>query len=240
MTKYSKIKKSTFAIIALSLILVAILSFGGTYAYFSASADAKGTVNIGTLKVSFDGGTSLSLENKIVVPNQDILQGQTFKLKFDETNIKFYLRIRVDAQIKDEEISPGTGEPAVSECIDLTGFGDKFRVSTGHTYYYVGDVSEPGQDPDPKAKPIDLTNGGTTDFESLTIGITLNKDVGKGGSTAYMGKTITITITVEVLQADYLESTSAATDGISISELNGDPTRGQQGKWDEYAAKAKE
>ena len=36
MTKYKKLTRSTFAIVALCLALVGILAFGGTYAYFSA------------------------------------------------------------------------------------------------------------------------------------------------------------------------------------------------------------
>lgn len=69
MTKYSKITKSTFAIIALSLILVAVLAFGGTYAYFSATTEGK-TGAVTTATLTLDGDFTVATAEQTFVPNQ--------------------------------------------------------------------------------------------------------------------------------------------------------------------------
>jgi predicted ribosomally synthesized peptide with SipW-like signal peptide len=72
MTKINKLGKSTFVIAILSFVLVAVLAFGGTYAYFSATAEAGGTnVTLGTITLT---DTTTKAEGETLVTAGTILR----------------------------------------------------------------------------------------------------------------------------------------------------------------------
>ena len=114
MTKINKLGKSTFVIAILSFILVAVLAFGGTYAYFSASSNvAKADITLGHLRISTDAAfssTSLNSDAMIVVPNQTILDsasdaatGNTSSGKMTvsvDSNINYFIRAHFDYEVK--------------------------------------------------------------------------------------------------------------------------------------------
>ena len=51
--KSKKMTKSTFAIIIMAIAMVAMLAFGGTYAYFTATAqDKTGSIKTSHVKLS--------------------------------------------------------------------------------------------------------------------------------------------------------------------------------------------
>ena len=63
----AKVKKSTFAIIILSILLIAMLTFGVTYAYFTAPGPSAVGGEIRTATVKLGGTVSVSyVENNIV------------------------------------------------------------------------------------------------------------------------------------------------------------------------------
>ena len=69
-----KMTKSTFAIIIMAVVMVALLAFGGTYAYFTASAkDITGTVTFGEVKLNAAGSTFTAQSN--VVPGTKFASG---------------------------------------------------------------------------------------------------------------------------------------------------------------------
>lgn len=212
MTKYKKLTRSSFVIVALCLALVGILAFGGTYAYFSANASASGNVSMGTLKVKLNNGaTTLSLTDSEVVPNQQVFDGSTVTLSYDTTDINFYVRIKFSASVEGE-ITPGAGEPTVEKALSVTGFSG--WVKSGD-YYYLGTAETAT-----KAT-------GTTAPTTVPATVAVAKEVGANGSTAYMAATIKIEISVETIQADYLAiSTNAGS--MSVETL--------AGVWDGYVA----
>lgn len=216
MTKYKKLTRSSFVIVALCLALVGILAFGGTYAYFSANASASGNVTMGTLAVKLnDGSTTLTLTEEKVVPNQQVFDGSSVTLAYDTTNINFYLRVKFSASIEGS-ITPGEGEPAVNEALSVAGFTSGW-VKNGD-YYYLGTAET--------AKKATASDAPT----SVPATVAIAKEVGANGSKAYMGATVKIEITVEAIQADYLaSSTTAGT--MSVETL--------AGAWDTYVATAK-
>lgn len=219
MTKYKKLTKSAFAIVALSLILVAVLAFGGTYAYFSAKDTVSGTATLGTLAVKLNvDSTSLTLETNEVVPNQEIFAGNTIAVTYPDTNINFYARVKITAVFENAaSITPGTGEPATNEVLTIGGMSG--WVKSGD-YYYLA-TSETA------ATKATATSAPATIAPTVTIA----KEVGANGSKAYMGETITVTVVMEVLQAVYLASSTEAGDALSVTAL--------AGAWDGYVQTAK-
>lgn len=85
MTKINKLGKSTFVIAILSFLLVAVLAFGGTYAYFSAqSKTATGSIDLGNLTVGEVTGDAISsnaitFDTTVAQPNQQILTNEDRK-----------------------------------------------------------------------------------------------------------------------------------------------------------------
>lgn len=59
--KSKKMTKSTFAIIIMGIVMVAMLAFGGTFAYFTATATkATGSVTTGTVKLENKTGATIT------------------------------------------------------------------------------------------------------------------------------------------------------------------------------------
>ena len=135
MTKINKLGKSTFVIAILSFILVAVLAFGGTYAYFSATAGQNAArITTGHLKMSVnddntvaDSFEALGVDEKIAQPGQVLIgsttNGTTEAATITATvdaNIKYYLRVKFDVKV-----TPGTinAEGEWEEATDKTHDG---------------------------------------------------------------------------------------------------------------------
>lgn len=206
MTKYKKLTKSTFAIIALSLVLVAVLAFGGTYAYFSANANASGSITTGTLKLTATSETlTLSATEDSLVPNQSVeVKMDNFKL---EGNTVSALRMKL-------EITgiTGTGAPDLATAKTMfeltltaaaspaiTDFG--WSAEQDDNYYYSDHV---------------LSAETAVTFGSLVkVGIKMKAAAGN----EYQGLTISYKIVVEAAQAEYHAegaSGNAMTSGAKI------------------------
>jgi predicted ribosomally synthesized peptide with SipW-like signal peptide len=115
MTKINKLGKSTFVIAILSFILVAVLSFGGTYAYFSAvSGRAAGSIKTGHLSLVATGDVVTQINNMIVAnntitqPGQRLVgdpgvgqdgNGSNLSVKVT-TNIDYYIRVKFEVVVK--------------------------------------------------------------------------------------------------------------------------------------------
>ena len=125
MSKINKFGKSSFVVAILSFLLVAVLAFGGTYAYFSASAGATEAdpFTVGTLNITLTDGEGEAYTMgafEIIQPGQYILGSETFdadqnkyvvtdqelSVKFGTTNINAYVRIKISAQLLNGEGKP--------------------------------------------------------------------------------------------------------------------------------------
>jgi predicted ribosomally synthesized peptide with SipW-like signal peptide len=105
--KIKKIGKSSFVIAILSFVLVAVLAFGGTYAYFTAKTNnVHGSVTTGHLNIDpinatgVKGtveGNALTFANPIVVPNE-VLVNSVFSTTV-KNNIDFYSRVKFSVKI---------------------------------------------------------------------------------------------------------------------------------------------
>ena len=196
MTKYSKIKKSSFAILALSLILVAVLAFGGTYAYFNDSVTADGG-SVTTATLVLTDTVAITAATDDLVPNQtiDIELGNVELSGTTLSAVRFKLSALTltggaSATLTEEQ----KGYLVLSaEASDLTG--NKGWEAGSDGYFYYKDF----------VKTLDVDG-------SLDVSIALNKLAGN----EWQGITATFSITFEAMQAEYYES-NGATPTYSLS-----------------------
>ncbi len=210
MTKINKLGKSTFVIAILSFLLVAVLAFGGTYAYFSAtSGDAiSDSVTLGHLEVALAGvsdGDILLVEEK-AVPNQPILD-KAITLDMGDTNIDAYVRLQFDIEVKltggaDVVWGTGEGKAGIEEEDFLSGDELAGWVKVGN-YYYQG----ANEEADATVVSADV---------ELDLDIRISKAVGN----YFQDAVVTITISAEAVQADFLGDAGTADSTISIEDLS--------------------
>ena len=117
-TKSKKMTKSTFAIIIMAVVMVAMLAFGGTYAYFTATASEKTTsFSTGSVKLTSSGTFTASLAD--VVPGDSLTTGAITLTSTTEGTaaylaIEFKLTATKDAQPVDLS---GTSLETVTELL---------------------------------------------------------------------------------------------------------------------------
>lgn len=252
MTKINKLGKSTFVIAILAFLLVAVLAFGGTYAYFSDAADkVSGSITMGHLEISdVTGGhltgAAIKFDTTVAQPNQVILN-DTFKAKVTG-DIKYYTRVKLTVLVETKEghkhaADVKTDDDAL-ETNDAKSCNDYFEnafdafsytINDGDkTAWDIGDdnIPELGTDNQPiattkvsskyyyKLTPQTATAEGVT--EDFKIKIQAKDLLGNWNGTAegcdyWMDATITISLTFEVLQADYLNA-GEDTEGVAGDE----------------------
>lgn len=178
MTKYKKLTRSTFAIIALSLVLVAVLAFGGTYAYFTAKKDATDSITMGTLGLS---EITLTAQTGKVVPGQDVLTVPVTFASTATTDIPMIMLAKVE--ITAEEGAIITTAATVN---------NTWEAVTGHDGYYA-------------YKGTGYKTAGTAS-ENFTVVDSVFVDRANGND--IMGKTLTVKVTVWAMQADYVSGTN--------------------------------
>ena len=97
--KSKKMTKSTFAIIIMAVIMVAMLAFGGTYAYFTATTADKSGVVAKTATVSLTNGTVLTdVMTENILPGEVVLT-DTLDLESTST-VKTYVFVTLTSQVK--------------------------------------------------------------------------------------------------------------------------------------------
>ena len=176
MTKYKKVTKSAFAIVALSLILVAVLAFGGTYAYFSAKETANGTITMGTLGLS---ELTLTVQTDKIVPGQDALKAPVTFTSSDTTDIPMIMLAKVE--ITDVDSASIDAAATVNDTWESVAGHDGFYAYKGTGYKTAGTASE-----------------------SFTLVDHVYVDRENGNS--IMGKKLTVKVTVYAMQANFVSA----------------------------------
>lgn len=158
--KSKKMSKSTFAIIIMAIAMVAMLAFGGTYAYFTANAlgFATGDVKTGIVEItSVRSGETIAASAKVVSGSYvlgDAADGEnTNNYKVDLTsksNVDTYVFATFTASVDGDElfINAGTDEePNYITLLDVTGLptggtnGSTWTLVTGQTGVYYLNVA---------------------------------------------------------------------------------------------------
>ncbi len=120
--KSKKMNKSTFAIIIMALVMVAMIAFGGTYAYFTATADAK-TETFKTAIISLNNVTSLTKADSY---DNDIVPGQYLYGSYAATDTTTGDTVSANYQVMD--LNPGTAANSDLTSVDVFVFA-KLEVS---------------------------------------------------------------------------------------------------------------
>ena len=97
--KSKKMTKSTFAIIIMAIAMVAMLAFGGTYAYFTATADQAAGDTVHTALIALQDNATVTLASD---QKANLLPGETVSLSATISNLStresyVFVKFAVDA-----------------------------------------------------------------------------------------------------------------------------------------------
>lgn len=106
-TKKKKMSKSTFAIIIMAVVMVAMLAFGGTYAYFTATATKKSTgeFTTGSIKLEANDDATFVTGLTNVVPGDKLTTGP-LTLTTTSVGTDSYIAIKVTIKATDAKGTP--------------------------------------------------------------------------------------------------------------------------------------
>lgn len=106
-TKKRKMSKSTFAIIIMAVVMVAMLAFGGTYAYFTATATKKttGEFTTGSIKLESNDDATFVSGLTDVVPGDALTTGP-LTLTTTSKGTDSYIAIKVTIEATDDKGAP--------------------------------------------------------------------------------------------------------------------------------------
>lgn len=106
-TKKKKMSKSTFAIIIMAVVMVAMLAFGGTYAYFTATATKKSTGEFTTGSIKLEANDEANFVTGLtdVVPGDALTTGP-LTLTTTSEGTDSYIAIKVTIEATDAKDAP--------------------------------------------------------------------------------------------------------------------------------------
>jgi len=223
--KSKKMSKSTFAVIMMAIVMVAMLAFGGTYAYFTAVGPSLTTGSgISTATVQLGAGTTVQWVTGNVVSGQSVIQKGNDWAGFSVTNestVPTYIFLTFEADFEERE-GLTTEEQAKVQEVTAANYA---TAGDGAWYLdYTLDIYHETNNAD--GKWVALTGTGapentyyylapakTGTAESIAVFDDI-KFFGKSASTSsaqgvLMGGTISVTMNINSIQ--------------TISETTGDP-----------------
>ena len=222
MTKAKKkMTKSTFVIIIMAVAMVAMLAFGGTFAYFTATAtDRSGSAKTGYVKLSSNDAFATIVKEKIM-PGDTILAANAMTLTVDTTDDEGnYVAVKfVITAVKSDNT---TSIPTET----LTSYGvtaDSILAADGNGWYAAGGDGNEGIYiwGSATGKPVAVTpDSGTTktltiNTEAFTLLTTVEDNWAQGedeSDNGLMGATITFTLQAVSIQVANLGSADALTE----------------------------
>ena len=195
--KSKKMSKSTFAIIIMAIAMVAMLAFGGTYAYFTSEAAgiASGTETV-MARIELDAtNDTLSAESLVdnVLPGEPIFASNAkFGIK-DSSNRASHIFIVISAKINK---ATGHTEAGVANAWDSE---DEILALTGTVASSVGTINplsgKTGVYYITTTEGTDGTVGSTFDISGIQALLDLNTY-----GNPYQQAKITLTVTVKSIQ----------------------------------------
>ncbi|MBE7076612.1 MAG: hypothetical protein E7374_01825 [Clostridiales bacterium] len=103
--KSKKMTKSTIAIIVMAIVMVAMMAFGGTYAYFTATATGGSRkFTTGTIRLGFDTPVKFELPEDAMILPGDVIVKDAIVLNTDGATAESY--IAVNFEIDMEIVNP--------------------------------------------------------------------------------------------------------------------------------------
>ena len=208
MTKAKKkMTKSTFVIIIMAVAMVAMLAFGGTFAYFTATANTKsGSTQTGVITLSTDN-TTITISKQNILPHEALLTTQDAKdITYDTADatraqVAFFT---FTVEIKKDN-TPVEGASLIITTPNTGAFENAVVMTTGE-----------GIENSDTAKTVAILIPAATesiDMTGLKVSFDANANSNNGAIPELMDATITITIEAESIQA-------VQADGTEITTLN--------------------
>ena len=208
MTKNKKkMAKSTIAIIVMAVVMVAMLAFGGTYAYFTAQATkVTGSVTTGTVLLQ---NNAVTFATDKIVPGMEILgKDQKISVKNSsdvETYIFVKLTLASDGLTLKDTAPAADGDAQLVVTLAKTGDNANFTKLDGQTgVYYI--------------KTAAVATATDIDFATSIVfqGMSNSVDTTAG---SLMGKTINVTVESKAIQAFSFTGDTAVADAFAACEF---------------------
>ncbi len=224
--KSKKMTKSTFAIIIMAIAMVAMLAFGGTYAYFTATASKKtGTITTGTVKLTGGELTTIATTEN-VLPGDAVLSADiTYSVATTDSEGNYVaIRVTLDPTVENVTVAD------LKISTDLLGWICTTPDATDGVMIYVwAGTTTTGTDPDTvtttNAAPSAVTDNGTAVIGATDMVMSTEvydnwvEDDEDGqnyaGENGLMGIEIGITIEARSIQASNLEGDAATAAAIA-------------------------
>jgi len=229
--KSKKMTKSTFAIIIMAIAMVAMLAFGGTYAYFTDVANVGTFDTVTTGKIRLGANTKFSnttvLQN--IVPTEPIFEAPITLEIIDESNRAAYIFIEFDitaSGVSAEQLTNLTVN-GLSDGLDVavkeTGKADTTVDLVEGTVTVENPLKEEEGQPDTISKKIYYIL--TTDNEERNLATRtytisdLNATLTKDADNSWQEKQITITASVNIIQAAGFSGPTALQDAYDAQKV---------------------
>ncbi len=175
--------KSTFAIIIMGIVMVAMLAFGGTFAYFTAkTSEVKGSFTTGKISIS-DGAVTVA-KKELVLPTETVISKVSFKNNSDRGA---YLFVKVSATYGADEKTATTAVP--SDVLNVTPKGTWTKVEG--VAGVEGVYSMQTTDAAPQTGDIDVCDAITFNADVLYVDGSYN-EAGSTTKVDLMGKTVVV------------------------------------------------
>ena len=210
-------KHSNIIIVACLLCMIAISSVfvGRTYAYFSAMKMAQGIATLGTLQLTDvtdkdDADISWNITN--MVPSQEV--SSTYKAHIN-TNIDYYIRVLFKAEITPQaDKTHKNGDSCRDNVADLTSI---LKITINDSGYQKSNALTV----DEYAAFYKLAPSPETNTQELfVISLRMEDWVGEDKCDYFMGATINISMKVQIIQSNYLESNEEGQTYTDVSSLH--------------------
>lgn len=205
-TKKKKMSKSTFAIIIMAIAMVAMLAFGGTYAYFTATATTKttGKFTTGSIKLEANDDAKFTASLTNVVPGDELSTG-ALTLETTSSGTDSYIAIRVTITATDSSgttlVLDGTSLASPKGLLSSTPYtGSTWVPGTGKytNVFVLAATTTPT--PVPTAQTINIT-GDKLVFTADDKWIQDNDEEGYISESKLMGANLNITIEAKSVQS---------------------------------------
>lgn len=168
--KSKKMTKSTFAVIIMAIVLVALVAFGGTYAYFNATTTKKeaefktGHVYLTTNLNAQSNPVTIGGEN--IVPGDAVISGAV-TVTPDQVGTDVYMAVKFIIQTKAKDAADSAWEDAdTTNMFNL--LGETGVLSDDWAYVEADDVFVYGTGSDALEAVTDLGTDGTATAVNFT------------------------------------------------------------------------
>jgi predicted ribosomally synthesized peptide with SipW-like signal peptide len=198
--KSKKMSKSTFAIIIMAIAMVAMLAFGGTYAYFTSetfSRTGDATTQLGKISLQAEGDVFTAEMVQNVLPSESLFESGSSNITItDSSNRESYIFVQYSVVISKDGQESKTLSGALAK-VEVKLDGSKVaELEEAVTGVY--------------AFKTDKANAEDADNEAYTIvlgadSLIIPADLGN----AYQEATVTLTVSVCSVQGTFGTATEA-------------------------------